>query len=233
MCLRWIPSNSRGDRSQRRPGAVVLRVGLELDPVHAERLERVAEEQVLRLGVRARAPRGRGVPGVPDLEPPVLGDDVQVAGRADHRAVLHDDEVVDVGRRQGRCDPGLRVAGRHPRPGALVGRGRAQPVDVALARSARADDAALRASAAAARSTCRMSTLRLHADLRIRVHEVRVALRGARPRTARRPGARTARAPRCRSSSRSSRRTAPQSAPSFGQTAAGGGCCGGSCGCGH
>ena len=24
-----------------------------------------------------------------------------------------------------------------------------------------------------------------------------------------------------------------QSAPSFGQTAAGGGCCGGSCGCGH
>src|SRR4029079_9960480 len=70
-----------GNRRQCRAGALVQRVGLELDAQAAELLERVSQEQVLRLGVRARAPGGRVQPGVADLEAPVLGRERHVAGR--------------------------------------------------------------------------------------------------------------------------------------------------------
>ena len=62
----------RRDRGQSSAGTFVLRVGLELDPPRAERLEGVAQEQVLGLGVRAGAPRRRVHPRVADLEPQVL-----------------------------------------------------------------------------------------------------------------------------------------------------------------
>ena len=83
MCLRWIPSNSAGSAASAPPRALVLRVRLELDPVAADRLERVPEQEVLRLDVRPRAP-GRGVhPRVADLEPAMLGRQRHVARRAD------------------------------------------------------------------------------------------------------------------------------------------------------
>ena len=46
----------RGQRGQRAAGALVLRIGLELDAHAAEPLERVLEQQELRLDVRARRP---------------------------------------------------------------------------------------------------------------------------------------------------------------------------------
>src|SRR5438552_2907189 len=72
------PGRQRGESAAR---AVVLRVGLELDASAPELFERVPEQEVLRLHVRARAPRGRAHPGGADLEPEVLRREAHVAGR--------------------------------------------------------------------------------------------------------------------------------------------------------
>ena len=82
MCLRWMPSNSAGKRGERGPRTLVQRVGLELDAAAAERLERVPEQEVLRLDVRAGSPGGRMHPRVADLEPEMLRREAQVARRA-------------------------------------------------------------------------------------------------------------------------------------------------------
>src|SRR6059058_4643655 len=83
-------------RQRRQSGAraFVLRIGLELDPDALELLERMSQEEVLRLDVRARPPGGRNHPRVPDLEPPVLGNDRQIARASDRNAVLQDRERV-------------------------------------------------------------------------------------------------------------------------------------------
>src|SRR5207247_10202328 len=49
-------------------------------------LQRMLEQQQLRLDVRTRAPRRRRQPRVPDLEAAVLGPDAQVPRRADRSA---------------------------------------------------------------------------------------------------------------------------------------------------
>ncbi len=66
----------------RRLGTEVARVGLQLDPMDPLHLERVAEPEVLHLGVDRRPPDGRVEPGA-DLDALVLAVDVEIAEHAD------------------------------------------------------------------------------------------------------------------------------------------------------
>jgi hypothetical protein len=121
------PFELGGDRRQRRSSPLVLGVRLELDAQRAGVLERVPQEQVLRLGVRARAPGGRVQPRVPDLQPAVLRSERQVARRANDLPVArHRERPPVVLRPECVRDPEIDVSRPHPAPRALVGRGLAQ-----------------------------------------------------------------------------------------------------------
>jgi hypothetical protein len=99
-------------------------VGLELDPVRAERLERVPELEQLRLAVRARALELRRDPRPADLEPAMLRDDREIARAPDRpagRAVDRRERSLDpgVGVRQGGLEPASQaglVLLAHDRP---------------------------------------------------------------------------------------------------------------------
>ena len=86
MWLRKIALERGADPGQRGARPLVEGVGLELDPVGAERLERMGELEELGLAVGA-GPLERGAdPGPADLEPPMLGHDRQEPGAADRPA---------------------------------------------------------------------------------------------------------------------------------------------------
>src|SRR5437762_7098435 len=68
-------------RGEGPAGTLVFRIGLELDPAKRQLLERVPQQQVLRLDVGARVPRRRVIPRVPDLDPEMLRLLHQVARR--------------------------------------------------------------------------------------------------------------------------------------------------------
>ena len=73
----------RADAGQRVARALVARVGLELDPVGAERLERVGQLEQLRLAVRAGPLERAADPGPADLEALVLRHDRHEPAAAD------------------------------------------------------------------------------------------------------------------------------------------------------
>src|SRR5204862_5011053 len=73
----------RTDAEQRSADAQVAGVGLELDAHRVPALERVLQQEVLRLDVRAGAPLRTLEPGPADLRPSMRGLDVEVARRAD------------------------------------------------------------------------------------------------------------------------------------------------------
>ena len=121
-------------------GAQVALVRDDADPVHAEALERVLEQQEFRFRVARRALRGGGEPGVPDLErvwavgalqvaplgpgPRLI---VDVARRADDPPVPFDREriaftVCARTQRLGDVGLGLREAFRHRRESVAVAR---------------------------------------------------------------------------------------------------------------
>src|SRR5438477_3663812 len=81
------PLELRGKSGERRPGALVARVRLELDAHAAEPLEGVPQHQQLCLDVRARTPVGARKPSVADLEAAVLRSQGEVACAADWAAV--------------------------------------------------------------------------------------------------------------------------------------------------
>src|SRR5579875_1152312 len=81
------PLEPRRERGEGGPRPLVRRVGLELDPEVALLLERVPQEEVLRLGVRARSPRPWVEPRVPDLDDAVLRPVVEEARVPDERSV--------------------------------------------------------------------------------------------------------------------------------------------------
>ena len=154
------PLELRGQRGQGGAGALVPRVGLELDPQAAERLERVPEQQVLRLGVRTGAPRGGGVPGVPDLERRCSG---RTSGSGSSRRRRRPSRTRTGTCRRPPAPPGSRprCRGSSATPGSLVRGGRAQPLDVPLLeRLERDDPAAQRRPQVLAPRHARMSTLR-------------------------------------------------------------------------
>ena len=82
MCLRKIPSNEQPIAEQGPANAQVASIGLELDSLQATAVERVAEQEVLRLDVRAGPPLGALEPRPADLGAPVERLDVQIPGRA-------------------------------------------------------------------------------------------------------------------------------------------------------
>ena len=99
----------RRQRGQRRPGALVARVGLQLDAQAAEPLERVLEHQQLRLDVDAGAPRVGREPRPADLDAPVLRPESQEAGAAHHTIVLAPH------RHEGHLEPAAAFASASPR----------------------------------------------------------------------------------------------------------------------
>src|SRR5215211_8424496 len=78
----------RGERRKCRAGALVARVGLELDPHAMEPLEGVLQHEQLGLDVRARPPARRSEPGPADLQAAVRGPQREIAGAADGLAAL-------------------------------------------------------------------------------------------------------------------------------------------------
>src|SRR3546814_3091347 len=98
------PFLGRTDALQRAPRLVVERIGLELDAHQAQRLERVAQHQILRFSVDRRALMRRRQPGPADL-----GATMAMIERTKTRAA---DDLpacdVDLHKWQGRT----RVAGR-------------------------------------------------------------------------------------------------------------------------
>ena len=103
-----IPTSAFRDRSFRD-------VRLELDPVGAERLERVGQLEQLRLAIGARPLEGRPDPRPADLEPAMLGHDRQEAAAADGpagRPIDRRERPLRAGLRvgQGRLDPASRPA---------------------------------------------------------------------------------------------------------------------------
>src|SRR5918999_2744112 len=120
------------ERLQRPAGALVQGVRLELDPPRAEPLERVLQQQQLRLDVRARVPRLTTQPRPADLEPPVLRSEREVARAAERLAVpraQHRERHVEArgGSLQRVVEPGPEGRGlerrrdRHPAPDLRVG----------------------------------------------------------------------------------------------------------------
>ena len=127
------PRTSRRKPRERRAGALVERVRLELDAAAAEDVERVLQLEELRLRVRARAPGRRRQPRPADLEAPVLGAQREEPGRADgasrgdeHRGERQIEPVVDACERVVHprlpLVPGLRLDDRQPPPDPRVAR---------------------------------------------------------------------------------------------------------------
>ena len=77
----------RAEAQQRAAGRLVLCRGLELDALAPERLERVLQQQELRLRVDGRPLPRRGDPRETDLQPAMLAHDRVIARRADDFAV--------------------------------------------------------------------------------------------------------------------------------------------------
>ena len=77
------PLERGADPGQRVAGAFVADMGLELDPVGAEGLERVGQLEQLRLTIGARSLVGDPDPRPADLEAAMLGDDRQISAAAD------------------------------------------------------------------------------------------------------------------------------------------------------
>ena len=156
--LRSTPSCLAPSRAIASRLCVVEPVRAELDRDAAERLERVAEQQELALGVQRRALHALRVPGVADLEPPVRRVDVEVARAADdlaRPALAHDEghraqplahverDVHVAGHLLRRGDAGV------PEPPQLaVARRGGERVDVLARRAARASRARRKASRA-------------------------------------------------------------------------------------
>ena len=92
------PLELRAEREQRPARPLVAGVGLELDALEPAALERVLEQQHLRLDVRAGVPGRRAQPRPADLDAPVVRLVVQVPGRPEHAPVANDRER-DAGRR--------------------------------------------------------------------------------------------------------------------------------------
>jgi hypothetical protein len=73
-----------GERGERRRGALVAGVGLELVERAVQPFEEVLEHQQLRLDVGAGPPRAGVEPGPADLEAAMLGAECRVSGCSDH-----------------------------------------------------------------------------------------------------------------------------------------------------
>ncbi len=143
--LRSTPSNVAPSASIAVRDRVFRRVGLEVDPLHRPRLERIRQEQQLRRNVDAGPLRRRREPGATDLDGErerATGPrpQVEVPGRTDHPFVVgaHLRER-DVGARLPRRDEGLHIVrdivgrGRHrgqTEAGPVFGGGGDEPVDV-------------------------------------------------------------------------------------------------------
>jgi hypothetical protein len=76
----------RGEGGERRPRALVRRLGLELDPREPEPLEAVLEHEQLRLDVDAAAPQRGDDPGPADLGAAMLGAEGREATASDDAA---------------------------------------------------------------------------------------------------------------------------------------------------
>src|SRR5439155_14722796 len=83
---------SGGQGLERGPGPLVERVRLELDPHAAEPFEGVLQQEVLRLGIRARSPCSPRVPRVSDLETAMLRAQAHVARTPDRLAAHAQDD---------------------------------------------------------------------------------------------------------------------------------------------
>src|SRR6188472_1705491 len=130
----------RAHRLHRAAGAVVPRVGLQLDPATAPDLEGMAQHEQLRLDVHSGAPGIRMEPRPADLDRPVLGPQREEPCRADDAVAgqqRHERELdAPRGGAEGAVDPGVelgarrRLLDRQPRPGARVAGCLPQPVGV-------------------------------------------------------------------------------------------------------
>ena len=118
------PLERRADAGQRVARALVAGVGLELDPVGAERLERVGQLEQLRLAVGAGPLERATDPGPADLEALVFRHDRHepaAADRPSRGAIDRGERPFRAGFRVGHrgLDPALQaglVLGAHDRP---------------------------------------------------------------------------------------------------------------------
>ena len=99
MCLRKIPSNCAPSASSAPRVRCVAGVRLELDPLQAASLERVLEQQELRLDVRARPPGRPPQPRPADLDAPMLGRRQFEEPRRSDLAAVRDHRERDLVRR--------------------------------------------------------------------------------------------------------------------------------------
>src|SRR4029079_7570260 len=129
----------RAHRLHRAAGAVVPRVGLQLDPATAPDLEGMAQHEQLRLDVHSGAPRIGMEPRPADLDRSVLRPQREEPRRADDAVAgqRHERKLDAPGRgAEGVVAPGVEIgarrrpADRQPRPGTRVAGCLPEPVGV-------------------------------------------------------------------------------------------------------
>jgi len=146
MCLRKIPSKLAPTPSSAPRTRRLRASGLELHAHRAPAVERVREQQVLRLDVRAGAPLRPLEPRPADFGPLVERLDVQIARRADRAPIDVDDERHLSLACKRQVEPAVEAERVHVREavdlGIALGR-LPKPVSVALLDRLGADDPAL------------------------------------------------------------------------------------------